>query len=538
MESPINRLQRTINKYASGQSELENTDTEGTAEYPPEDRDTDLAVNFAMKAAGKLDKNPREIAESLAEYLRNEADFLKSVSVAGPGFVNCEFSDRYLLELVESGSEHKFLPLSQHGEGQSVLLEFVSANPTGPLHVGHGRGAVYGDVLGRLLEAQGYEVTREYYVNDTGEQIRRLGESLQLRARELDGETVNFTDDHYRGDYVKDIVKKQSISAGTDVDTCAEIGIEAILEQIFEVLDRCDITFDTVTRETEIAPRQALDELIDSLRERGYIEDRDGAIFLLTSRHGDDKDRVLIKEDDTPTYFANDLLYHHRKFQRGFDQLIDVWGHDHHGYQDRVRAGLEFLDHDLDRFQIELYQLVDLYRDGEPVSMSTREGEFVPLDDLVDEVGVDAVRFNFLTKNHTSPLDFDIDVATSEDEENPVYYVQYAHTRLSSILREAPDELLEGTVDGELTDAGHDLLIKSLNYQHHIADATRSRDPHRVTHYLLELARSFHSYYGKHQVIDRDFPDRSRLRLRVVRFLKKLFHTTLNVLGVSAPERM
>jgi arginyl-tRNA synthetase len=498
----------------------------------------DLAVNWPMKAANQLGENPRTLAEDLAEYLSTGPNFLDDVEVAGAGFVNCTFRDQYLIDAMQTILDQGQFPFQSSGDGESVLLEFVSANPTGPLHVGHGRGAIYGDVLGRLLEAHGYDVQCEYYVNDTGEQIRRLGESLRLRAEEDEGGDVELGDDHYKGEYVSRIVREENISPEDSVEENAEKGVARILEGIFGVLDRCDIDFDSVVRESEVARREELDELIRRLREADHVYDQDGAVFLATSEAGDDKDRVLIKENGDPTYFANDLVYHHKKFEREYDRYVDVWGHDHHGYQDRVRSGLSFLGHPVDQLEIKLYQLVDLYRDGEPVSMSTREGDFVPLENLVEEVGTDAVRFNFLTKNHDRPLDFDIEVATREDEENPVYYVQYAHTRMASIRREAPGELEDGEISTNLTEEGHNILFRALNGPRHLNEAIQSRDPHRVVHYLLELARKFHSYYGKHPVIDEDHPDRSRLRLRFVAYLQLLIGDVLDVIGVDAPESM
>lgn len=538
MKTPIGYLSDKVFEYVTEETSLEGSSAGGTVEYPPDEGMADLAVNWPMKAANQLGENPRELAEDLANYLREEVAVLDEVDVAGAGFVNCIFRDSHLIESMSDILEHGEFPFEGSGEGESVLLEFVSANPTGPLHVGHGRGAVYGDALGRLLEAHDYDVHREYYVNDTGEQIRRLGESLRLRAQQADGEEVQLGEDHYKGEYITRIVKEDGITPDDSIEENARRGIERILTDIFDVLDRCDIEFDTDVRESKVASRPELDDLVDRLRDAGFVYEQNGAVFLETTEAGDDKDRVLIKDDGDPTYFANDLLYHHKKFERGFDRYIDVWGHDHHGYQDRVRSGLSFLGHPVDRLDIKLYQLVDLYRDGEPVSMSTREGNFVPLENLVEEVGIDAVRFNFLTKNHDRPLDFDIEVATSEDEENPVYYVQYAHTRLSSILRETPDELEEGPASTNLTEEGHAILLRALNGPHHLREATESRDPHRVVHYLLELARKFHSYYGKHPVIDEEHPDQSRLRLRFVEFLQLLIGDVLNVMGVNAPESM
>lgn len=534
MSAPFSVVETLVSNY---QRETLEDEHSAEAEYPP-DRDLgDLALPWAMEAAEVFGRPPRDLAEDLATYLEDTAE-ISTVSVEGPGFINCTLSDEFLLDGVGSVLDARGFDLEELKTLDSVLLEFVSANPTGPLHVGHGRGAIYGDALGRLLEAHGVEVTREYYVNDAGQQIKRLAESLQLRAREKAGETVNFTENHYKGDYIEEIVERENIDPDADIDELAELGKQTLLDRIFDDLEACDIEFDSVVYESDVATRDVLDSLIDELDERGYTYEDDGALFLETTRGGDDKDRVLIKNDGDPTYFANDLVYHHEKYRRDFDRYIDVWGHDHHGYTRRLQAGLEFLGDDVDNLEIQLYQLVDLYRSGEPVSMSTREGKFAPLADLVDEVGIDAVRFNFLTKNHDRPLDFDIDVATSESEDNPVYYVQYAHTRLSSIIDQAPSELLEREGTGELTEEGHALLVKTLNFPYHLREATRSRAPNKVTTFLREVARDFHSYYSKHRVIDGEYPARSATRLRVVRFLKVVFATGLNVLGVSAPESM
>lgn len=510
----------------------------GLVDEPPEHEDADLAISLAMKAADELGTSPREVASELAEFLEETTDRLENITVAGPGFVNCDFSDQALMDWMDETAEKGGLDLRELGEGDRVLLEFVSANPTGPLHVGHGRGAIYGDVLGRLLEAHGYDVTREYYVNDAGEQIRRLGESLLLRAREEAGEEVELGENHYRGDYVTRIVREEGITPDYSVEECSEIGQEKLLDRIFQDLEDCHIGFDSVVHENKIATDDAVQDLIDGFRDQGYVYEDEGAVYLETTREGDDKDRVLIKQNGDPTYFANDLVYHNEKYERSFDRYINVWGHDHHGYQPRVRAGLKLLERDVECLDIELYQLVDLFRDGEPVSMSTREGEFVPLADLVEEVGIEPVRFNFLTKRHSRPLDFDIEVATSRTDENPVYYAQYAHTRLSSILDEADVDPFDDPVSKDLTEEGHDLVLDGLNFARTLAEATESRSPHKVTNYLLELARNFHSYYSKHRVLDEEYPERSRLRLRLVNFLRVIFEKGLNFLGVSAPHQM
>lgn len=536
MISPIEHLQTNVDRFSE---DVMNLSISGdTVEYPPNEDMGDLAINYSMKAAEQLDENPRDIAGQLQEYLDDNIGILSEVTVEGPGFVNCNFSDDYFLNTASEIIESENLPLKHAEKKESILLEFVSANPTGPLHVGHGRGAVYGDVIGRLLTAHGYEVDREYYVNDTGEQIKRLTESLKLRAREQEGETVKLSGDHYKGEYVKTIVNEKNITPDMSNDQCARIGIDYILDDIFEVLKSCEIEFDSVRKESDLTEGESFEKVLEKLKEGEATYTENDAIFLRTSNLGDDKDRVLVKGDGRPTYFANDLVYHHQKFDRDYDRMINVWGHDHHGYVDRLTAGLSMLGHESSRLEIELYQLVDLYRDGDPLAMSTREGEFVSLEELIDEVGTDAVRFNFLTKNHERPLDFDIDVATSEDEENPVYYVQYAHTRMTSIIREAPDSLTDVEPEQRLTRKGHKLLLKGLNFRHHLFEATRSNEPHRIPHYLIDLARQFHSYYNEHQVIDQDHLKRSCTRLLLVRFLKFLFSQSLSLLGVSAPERM
>ncbi|MFB6355472.1 MAG: arginine--tRNA ligase, partial [bacterium] len=431
------------------------------------------------------------------------------------------------------------ISLPDVGEGESVLVEFVSANPTGPLHVGHGRGAVYGDVLCRLFNVLGYEVTREYYVNDAGTQMEKLGESLQLRSRERDGESVELEEDHYKGDYIREIVDQHDLGPDDSPKEWAEVGKRVILDKIFEVLDRCDIEFDSVQSEREIAPREQVDRLIDSLQKEQLIKEEEGAVFLKTTKYGDDKDRVLIRDNGEPTYFANDMAYHHDKFERNFDRYIDIWGHDHHGYQKRLESAMYFLGHDTEKFEIELYQLVNLFRGDQPVSMSTREGEFESLEDLVQEVGVDPVRFNFLTTRHSSPLDFDIELAVSESEENPVYYVQYAHTRMASILDNVPEEFdLTGDTRQKLTDKGHRLLIKTLNFPHVLTNALQSREPHRLTFWLREISNDFHSYYGEHQILDTSAPAKTRLRLSVIRLVKLSIKQGLDLLGVHAPVSM
>lgn len=507
-------------------------------EYPPRPEVGDMAITFPLRAAEALGRNPREIAGELADRLRDAVEGVADARVDGPGFVNCEFSDRFLLDAIQPVLDHGSVPLRPFGESQALILEFVSANPTGPLHVGHGRAAVYGDALYRLLDAHGFNVTREYYVNDAGNQIDRLGESLRLRLREREGDEVELGEEHYRGDYLKTLAETSDLDPDQDTSELSTYAVEHLLEANFDDLETLGVGFDSVVRESEVATPEALDAMMKDLRERGGIYEEDGAVYLSTSRYGDDKDRVLIRSDGTPTYFANDLVYHLYKYRRQPDGLVTVLGHDHHGYLDRLRAGIEWLGHDSSIMEIKLYQLVNLYRGDEPLSMSTRAGNFVALGELIEEVGVDAVRFNFLTKSHNRPLDFDIQVATRESEDNPVYYVQYAHTRLCSILDKAGNGGGSEPDTEELSEDGHRLLVSALDYPHVLRQATQSRQPHNVTYFLRELASQFHTYYGRHRVIDPENPKRTARRLRMVRYLKTVFRQGLESLGVQAPESM
>jgi arginyl-tRNA synthetase len=535
METPAYICRQAVGQFKKKYSELKNIPA--GIDYPPEADMGDLAVALPLRAASVLKRSPREIGEELADFLRDEINEIETVEVSGAGFVNCSFKDEWLLSRMASVLDSGRLECFQPGRDKKVLIEFVSANPTGPLHVGHGRGAVYGDVLARLLEEHGYEVSREYYVNDAGKQINRLAESLRLRAREVEGEDIEMGEQHYKGDYLTQLVKDKNISSDDTPEELAEIGQETILDRIFSDLEECDIKFDSVARESEVATSVRLQELLKRLENSDYTYEQEGAIFLASSRVGDDKDRVLIRKNGEPTYFANDLVYHHQKYKRGFDSLIDIWGHDHHGYQQRLLAGLEFLGNDPDILEIELYQLVDLYRGGEPVSMSTRGGEFVELIELVEEVGIDAVRFNFLTKNHNRPLDFDIKVATARSEENPVYYVQYAHTRMAGILRKASGKTAEKP-EGKLSPEGHNLILRSLEFPTLLKSALEGREPHVITYELQKLASLFHNYYTHRRVLDPDEPARSAFRLEIIKFLKLVIARGLDILGVSAPERM
>jgi arginyl-tRNA synthetase len=413
----------------------------------------DFASNLAMTMARAEKKSPRQIAEALVEAL-DDCDFLSKVEIAGPGFINFTLAPNCWYEVLDEITvKGKDYGLSQVGEGQKVQVEFVSANPTGPLHIGHGRGAATGDAVASVLQAAGYEVQREYYINDAGNQMRTLGLSLLLRYRQICGEQDEFPDDCYQGDYILELAKEIHGAEGTrylELDENEAIkllgcfGGDRILVGIRDDLEAFGITFDRWYSEQGLFDRDEVSAGLKVLKEKGLSYEKDGAVWFRTTDFGDDKDRVLVRSNGETTYFASDVAYHLEKFSRGFDTVIDVLGADHHGYVQRMKAVVNGLGRNPDDLQVILVQLVSLLREGEPVAMSTRSGEFVTLREVVDEVGKDACRFIFLLRRADSQLDFDLELAKRQSNDNPVYYVQYAHARVCSICRNAEEQSLPG----------------------------------------------------------------------------------------------
>ncbi len=434
-------------------------------------------------------------------------------------------------------------------------MEFVSANPTGPLHVGHGRGAAVGDTVANLLSFCGYDVHREYYINDSGRQIRTLGNSVFLRYKELCGEKIDFPKDCYQGDYIIEYAKEIRAEKGESllkqdeseaVSYCARIAADAILEGIRKDLEDFGVSFDNWYSEQSLFDSGKVETVIKAFRDKGIIYENDGAFWFKTTDFGDEKDRVVIRSNGLTTYFASDIAYHQEKFERGFERIVDVWGADHHGYIPRLSASIEASGHRRDHFSVILIQLVSLLRGGIPVAMSTRSGEFDTLQEVVSEVGKDAARFIFLTRHHESHLDFDLELAKKKSNDNPVYYVQYVHARISSIMEKAAER---GIDISEICNAGYNQihgltepeeiqLIKALSrYPEVIAAAGNFMEPHRITYYLMELASGFHTYYNKHKVLTDD-SDLTFARLYLVTAVQKVIRNGLELLGVSAPEKM
>ncbi len=522
-------------------------------EVPGHAEHGDFATNVALTLAREEKKAPRKIAEALAAALGEGDGLWSRVDVAGPGFINFYLTRRcwygVLDEVVRHGSAYG---RSRIGEGKRVQLEFVSANPTGPLHIGHGRGAATGDAVASVLQAAGYEVQREYYINDAGNQMNTLGRSLYLRYRELLGEPIDFPGDCYQGDYIRDLAKEVLAAEGTRyrdlpeeeaVLSFARYGGDKILAGIDDDLKAFGVHFDNWYSEQSLYDRGAVERGIAVLKEHGLTYEEDGALWFRTTDYGDDKDRVLVRSNGATTYFASDVAYHKEKFERGFDMVVDVWGADHHGYVPRMKAVLEGLGKAPETLQVILVQLVNLLRGGVQVAMSTRSGEFVTLREVVDEVGRDACRFFFLMRRSDSQLDFDLDLAKQQNAENPVYYVQYAHARVCSINRNAAEQKLAvpalGEVDFDRLVLDEELALARMlsRYPETVEGAARNFEPHRVTFYLQELAAQFHSYYNRQRVLIDDL-ETSRARLYLVNCVRVVLENALLLLGISAPEQM
>jgi arginyl-tRNA synthetase len=521
-------------------------------EIPREEKFGDIATPVAMTLSKILKKSPRKIAEDMVSSLEDE-DMFERIDIAGPGFINFTFSKKYLFSELKDllSAKDKFLK-KEIGKGKKVQIEFVSANPTGPLHLGHGRGAAVGAALANLLKAAGYEVEREYYVNDAGRQVKMLGLSVFAKYQQLLGIEYPFPDDGYRGYYIEGIAKRiidlygnrySEMSFQEASGFFSDFSYKEMLGEIEEDLKAFGITFDSWQSERELYSRNDVDNAIDDLRHRRHLYKQDGALWFRATPFGDDKDRVIIKSDGEFTYFASDIAYHRKKIEKGFDEIVDIWGADHHGYISRLKAVLRAFGYPPKHLNILLVQMVTLLRAGKPVQMSKRAGEFVTLREVMDEVGPDTTKFIFLTRRPDSHLEFDLDVAKAQSAENPVFYLQYANARINSIFVRARDkgisvEDLNG-IDLTLLSTPEELRIikKLLTYPMIFEGAVLSQEPHRITFYLQELAGLFHPYYNKFRVLTDD-AKLSAARLALCEAIRMVIKDGLEILGLSAPEKM
>ncbi|HEU5359953.1 MAG TPA: arginine--tRNA ligase [Candidatus Deferrimicrobiaceae bacterium] len=524
-----------------------------SVEIPRQEEHGDFATNAALQLAGNLKRKPRDVAAELLDAIRREdtEGWIRDLSVAGPGFINIVLSDEAWRETLATALEKgERFGAAGEGEGESVLLEFVSANPTGPLHVGHGRGAAVGDALARILAFAGFRVTTEYYVNDVGNQIDKLGMSLHARYLQLCGRKIELPEDGYRGEYLIDIAREfreevgdryLSVSEKEAFPLFRKVACDRILDGIRKDLEAFHVHFDRWFREGSLHESGAVAEVLEELRERGQLYESEGAVYFKSESHGDEKDRVLVRADGRTTYFASDLAYHRAKFRQAHARVIDIWGADHHGYAPRLSAALRGLGENDDRLEILLVQFVSLIRDGKTVPMSTRTGEFTTLREVIDEVGVDAARFFYLLRSFHSHLDFDLTLAKTRSSENPVYYIQYVHARICSIFREAVER---GTVFStspslsvlSLPDEIQ-LMKRVARFPDVVSESARAREPHRIPFYLLDLSRQFHAFYHNHRFLG-ESNERTQGRLALATAVRNVVSIGLSLIGVSAPERM
>ena len=518
-------------------------------EVPPQKEFGDFASNFAMQSARSLKCNPRIVAQAVIDNL--DCAYVDRAEIAGPGFINFYLKDNWLSDMfsniVKAGENYGNLTAPTK---EKIQLEYVSANPTGPLHVGHGRGAAVGSSLANLMKAAGYDVTREYYINDAGNQINNLAASVNARYLEAYGIDVEFPENGYHGhdiietaERIKRIYGDKFLHMDEDkrIEEFRTIALKEKLAALKEDLEAFNVTYDVWFSEQTLHDGNKIKEACDLLTERGYMYEKDGALWLKATEHGDDKDRVVIRDNGVPTYFAADIAYHRNKFERGFDRVINLWGADHHGYIARMKAAVGALGYNPDQLEVLILQMVSLYRNGELVKMSKRTGQSVTLNELIEEVGTDAARFFFVMRSIDSQLDFDLTLATEKSNENPVYYIQYAHARICSIFRQLKEAGIEEAADADytlLTDPTETELIKKLGeYPELIASAAKERAVHRVAHYVHELAGLFHSFYNQCRILGVD-PELQQARIKLVKATQHVLRHALNILGVSAPERM
>jgi arginyl-tRNA synthetase len=522
-------------------------------EYPKDERHGDYTTNVAMTMASQTGKPPRAIAETIVRFIEDAEGIIERVEVAGPGFINFFLKEAYWhYFLREADQQGKRYGEGELGKGKRALVEFLSANPTGPLHIGHGRIAAFGDSLANLLEKVGYEVEREYYVNDRGTQMQLLGQSVYSRYAEAGGREVAFPPDGYQGDYIKGIAHAIKKEAGDKylctadeaiINALGEKAAAIILGWIKKDLERFRVRFDRWYREKDLYDSGLVPRLLDELRGKGYLYEDQGALWFKSTLFGDEKDRVVIRGNDATTYFASDIAYHKDKYDRGYDLLIDIWGADHHGYIPRMEAVIQALGYNRSTFKVILMQLVNLLRSGKQVSMSTRTGEFISLKEVIQEVGVDACRFFFMLRRAESPLDFDLELAKKEGTENPVYYVQYVHARVSSIFKKAAAQEVEiptfDNVDIALLSLPEERLLakRVAIFPEFVEGMALALEPHRVTSYLQDVAGIFHSYYNKHRIISDD-KEMTKSRILLIKVIQGVVRSALGLLGIAAPTEM
>lgn len=512
-------------------------------EIPKQRENGDFSSSIALKLCKELKTNPIELAESIKSNINDE--LIDEIEIAKPGFINFRLNRQTIFNGInEINKLEDDYGKSNIGNKEKINVEYVSANPTGILHLGTARGAAYGDSLCNILKFAGYDVTREYYINDAGNQIDNLGLSILVRYKELCGIDAELPENGYHGQEIIKIAEKIKEEYGDskldeDIEFFKNLGLNTLLDQIKKDLKEFRVEFDIWTSEKDVRKKGRIEESLEILKKQGDTYEEDGALYLKTTKYGDDKDRVLIKSDGLYTYFTPDIAYHLDKIDRGYDKLIDVLGADHHGYVSRLKASIKALGYDDSKLTVKLLQLVRLIRNGEEVKMSKRTGKTVTITELIDEVGVDAARYFFSLRGLDTQMDFDIDLATKNSNENPMFYVQYAHARICSILRDAKEKNIEfaNKFDTSITDSAYNLISKVYEFNNVVEDAATKREPHLITNYLYELATLFHSYYAQEKILTDDI-DLASQKLAIINTVKITIKNALLLIGVEAKERM
>ncbi|BBD90837.1 arginine--tRNA ligase [Staphylococcus caprae] len=520
-------------------------------EIPKDTKNGDYSSNIAMVLTKIAKRNPREIAQAIVDHLDTSKAHVKEVDIAGPGFINFYLDNHYLTEVIpEAIHKGDKFGYADEPKNKNILLEYVSANPTGDLHIGHARNAAVGDSLANILIAAGYNVTREYYINDAGNQITNLARSIETRYFEALGDTSHeMPEDGYNGKDIieigKDLADKhpeiKDYSDEERLKTFRQLGVDYEMDKLKKDLAAFNVHFDNWFSETSLYENGAIDNTLAKMKELGYTYEADGATWLRTSDFKDDKDRVLIKKDGNYTYFTPDTAYHYNKINRGNDILIDLMGADHHGYINRLKASLETFGVDSDRLEIQIMQMVRLMQNGEEVKMSKRTGNAITLREIMDEVGIDAARYFLTMRSPDSHFDFDLELAKEQSQDNPIYYAQYAHARICSILKQAKEQGVEITTDADFTtitnEKAIELLKKVAEFETTIESAAEHRAPHRLTNYIQDLASAFHKFYNAEKVLTDD-AEKTKAHVAMIEAVRITLHNALTLVGVTAPESM
>lgn len=541
----IEEIEKSIKK-----AELAETVPAIKVEIPKDTQNGDYSTNIAMVLTKIAKRNPREIAQLIVENLDTEAAHVQKIDIAGPGFINFYLDSSYLHVVIDDVLNKD----TQYGrvetpKNEKVLIEYVSANPTGDLHIGHARNAAVGDTLSNILDAAGYDVTREYYINDAGNQITNLAKSIEARYWQSLGKEMEMPEDGYHGkdivgigeDLAKTRPELQEMSDSERIEVFRKLGVDYEMRKLRQDLADFNIHFDNWFSETSLYDKGDIQAVLEKMNELGYTYEKDGATWLRTTDFKDDKDRVLIKQDGTYTYFLPDIAYHYDKIQRGNDKLINLFGADHHGYINRLKASLETFGVDSERLEIQIMQLVRLMQDGVEVKMSKRTGNAITLREIMDEVGIDAARYFLTMRSPDTHFDFDMELAKTQSQDNPVYYAQYAHARICSILRQAAEQGYEVKAGSDYSAITHEkaieLLKKVAEFVTVIEGAAEARAPHRITNYIQDLAAHFHKFYNAEKVLTDDAV-KTQAHLALVDAVRITLRNALNLVGVSAPESM